>query len=178
MGIIIPSFYEYSLTPEEEATVARIGYERQLPMFAQPERNRNYYEGEIWEMWQHGVCAGAELAFARMCGLEDFVPHVNKFKTVSDVSGWEVRYSFGNNMLRFSEWDDPEACYVLLTEGLRHRTRRTKEQNWLGVPYRAVAWAYGHEISAKGEKIGKSWRLHRNRAHKMLELQQHSPSIV
>lgn len=172
MALIIPSVFEYALTPEEEATVAQVGYERQKPMFAQPERNRNYYEGEIWEMWQHAVCAGAELAFARMCGLHDFVPHVNKFKTVKDVVGWEVRYSFGNNMMRCSDWDSQDDIYVLLTEGLRHKTKRTKDNGWLGVPFKAVSWAYGHEI-AQGERFGNSWRLHKNKAHKMQELAAH-----
>ncbi len=171
MTTIIPTFFEYALTPEEEATVARIGYERQLPMFAQPERNRNYYEGEVWEMWQHSVCAGAELAFARMCGMSDFVPHVNKFKTVKDVSGWEVRYSFGNNMLRLSDWDDQDAVYVLLVDGLRHKTRRNPENGWVGVNYRAVCWAHGYEIAERGERMEKSWRLHKNKANKVSDLQ-------
>lgn len=167
MSFLKPQFFEYSLTPEEEALCARIGFERQEPMFAQPHRNRNYYEGEIWEMWQHAVCAGAELAFARMLGIDDFVPHVNKFKTVKDVGGYEVRYSFGNNLLRFSEWDDPEAIYVLLVNGLRHKTRRNPENGWRGFPYQAICWATGQEIMDNGEKLDRSWRISAGRANKM-----------
>jgi len=173
MTILIPNVFEYALTPQEEALVARIGYERQEPMFAQPERNRNYYEGEVWEMWQHAVCAGAELAFARMCGMTDFVPHVNKFKMVKDVGGWEVRYSFGNSMLRISDWDDRDASYVLLMDGLRHRTRRNPENGWVGVNYRAVCWANGHDIIERGERLGNSWRVHKNKANRMTDLLQY-----
>lgn len=167
MTFLKPQFFRYALTPEEEALCARIGYERQEPMFAQPERNRNYYEGEIWEMWQHAVCAGAELAFARMLGLNDFEPHVNKFKSVKDVSGYEIRYSFGNNMMRLSDWDNQDDIYVLIVNGLRHKTRRNKEDGWLGMPYQALCWAYGYEIAERGQRMDNSWRLHSSRANKM-----------
>lgn len=154
-----PLFHSYALTPEEEATCARIGFQRQEPMFAQPHRNRNYYEGEVWEMWQHAVCAGSELAFARMLGMPDFVPHVNKFKTEKDVGGYEVRYTFGNGMLRLSDWDDINAIYVLLADGLRHRVRRTNHEEWRGTPYRLVCWADGHHIAEQGERYKNGWRI-------------------
>ena len=170
MPFIAPRFYSYALTPQEEALCARIGYERQAPMFAQPERNRNYYEGEVWEMWQHAVCAGAELAFARMLGLNDFVPHVNKFKTEKDVDCYEVRYTFGSGILRLSDWDSKDDIYVLLADGMRHKVRRTKEQGWKGTPYRAVCWADGHHIAQHGKRIGKGWRLPVAKAFPMEEL--------
>jgi hypothetical protein len=157
----------YALTPKEEAICARVGYERQLPMLGQPERNRNYSEGDIWEVWQHSVCAGAELAFARMIGLKDFEPHVNKFKSMEDVPGYEVRYSFGNYKLRLSDWDDKDAVYVLLVNGLRTRTRRSADNGWLGVPYKAVCWATGHEIVERGDRLGNSWTVHSSKANRI-----------
>jgi hypothetical protein len=87
------SNWVYQLTPHEEAIAARVGWERQLPMLGQPERNRNYSEGDIWEAWQHMVCAASELAAARMMGLKDFEPHVNTFKNVLDIPGYEIEGS-------------------------------------------------------------------------------------
>lgn len=167
---VIPKFFSYSLTPEEEGICAKVGYLRQLPMLGQPERNRNYSEGDIWEVWQHSICAGAELAFAKMLGIEDFVPHVNKFKTAEDVPGYEVRYSFGNQKLRFSEWDNKDAIYVLLVEGISRKTRRLAANGWLGSPYRAICWADGHHIMNHGQKLGNSWTIGRMEAFAMEQL--------
>jgi len=167
---LIPQFFSHALTPAEEAICAKIGYERQLPMMGQPERNRNYSEGDVWEVWQHSVCAGAELAFARMLGLQDFVPHVNRFKSMEDVPGYEVRYSFGNQKLRLSDWDDKDATYVLLIDGLSHKTRRQASDGWLGKPYRAICWATGHHIMEHGERFGNSWSIPSTKAFPMKEL--------
>lgn len=79
--------WEYSLTPQEEATCVEVGYQRQKPYFGDPTRNINYSEGDLWEMWQHIVCAGSELAFARMMGNKDFIPHYNKWKSELDLPG-------------------------------------------------------------------------------------------
>ena len=57
---------KYSLTVEEEATCVEVGYQRQKPYFGDPTKNINYSEGDLWETWQHVVCAGSELAFARL----------------------------------------------------------------------------------------------------------------
>jgi hypothetical protein len=155
-----PKFFSYSLTPEEEATVARVGYERQLPYLGKPEMNRNYSEGDVWEVWQHSIAAGSELAFARMCGLQDFIPHVNKWKTEEDVPGFEIRYSFNGKAMRLSKWDDEQSTYVLLVDGLQHKTRRYAETNWLGEPYRAIGWATGKEIKKRGSVTQwGSWEL-------------------
>jgi hypothetical protein len=56
---------KYALTVEEEAICVEVGYQRQKPYFGDPTKNINYSEGDLWETWQHVVCAGSELAFAR-----------------------------------------------------------------------------------------------------------------
>jgi hypothetical protein len=143
----------YQLTPHEEATAARVGWERQLPMLGQPERNRNYSEGDIWEAWQHMICAASELAAARMMGLKDFEPHVNTFKNVLDIPGYEIRYSFTKTIpgypkysLRFKDGvDDPNEIYILIVGGPEEKTRRSKSDGYKSPAFRAVGWAYGHE---------------------------------
>lgn len=141
--------WSYALLPWEEALCARIGYERQLPYMGKPHMNRNYSEGDVWEIWQHAVAAGSELAFARMVGLTDFVPHVNKWRTEQDVPGFEIRYSFKRN-LRMHELDENDKIYVLLVDGLAIKSRRYENDGWLGVPYKAIGWMYGHQ--AKQDK--------------------------
>lgn len=146
--------WTYALTVEEEALCARVGWERQAPMLGQPERNRNYSEGDVWESMQHMICAGSELAFARMMGLNDFVPHVNTYKSVLDIPELgEVRYNFprgwptggGEFMgLRITAYDNPVLKYFLMVGGLATRTRR-RPPDWLGAPYTCVGWMYGHE---------------------------------
>lgn len=147
--------WTYSLTVDEEATVAKVGWERQLPYLGRPEANMNYSEGDAWEALQHMICAGSELAFARMLGLKDFVPHVNKWKTELDVPGFgEVRYAFPPNFpqysdvvrgLRMTKADDDDLKYVLLAGGLGKKTKRTAPK-WVSPPYIAVGWMYGHEV--------------------------------
>jgi len=144
----------YALTVEEEALATRIGYERQAPMLGQPERNRNYSEGDAWEAYQHIVCVGSEIAFARMLGDTTFVPHVNKFKSELDLPEWgEVRFGFPRgwpnrrgtlNGLRMTVNDDDHLKYALLAEGLSNRTRR-EAPDWLGAPYVAIGWLWGWE---------------------------------
>jgi len=138
----------YALTYGEEALCAVTGYMRQRKFLNKPYKNVNYVEGDIYEMWQHSVCAGAELAFARMIGLTNFEPTVDTFKSQFDIDGvCEVRYSFNNNLgLRFTDRDDKEARYVLIMDGLRHRTRRNAPE-FKGEPYRAVGWIWGYEVT-------------------------------
>lgn len=156
-------FTSYSLTPQEEALAARVGFERQLPYLGQPEKNRNYSEGDIWEVWQHAIAAGSEIAFARMCGLDDFQPHVNKWKTQEDVPGYEVRYSFSGKFIRLSEWDAEDAIYSLMIGGPVEKTRRIKENNWLSPPYQVIGWASGVEIKERGIYNGNYWTLDSNK---------------
>lgn len=145
----------YSLTPKEEALAARVGWERQLPMLGQPERNRNYSEGDIWETWQHMICAASELAAARMFGLEDFEPHANTFKEVLDIPGYEVRYSFTKTIpgypkyaLRFKDGvDDPDQIYILIVGGPEDKSRRSSADGYKTPAFRAIGWLYGHEIA-------------------------------
>jgi len=153
---------EYALTIEEEAICAQVGWDRQLPYLGQPEKNMNYSEGDVWESMQHMIAAGSELAFARMMGITDFVPHVNKWKTEVDVPGFgEVRYAFPPKFpeytneirgLRFTTNDDPDLKYVLLAGGLAKKTRR-QAPDWKGAPYVSVGWMYGHEC------MKETWRF-------------------
>ena len=143
--------WTYALTVEEEATAARIGWERQLPMLGQPKRNRNYSEGDVYEAWQHMVAAGSEIAIARMLGLTYFTPHVNTYHSRRDIPFGEVRYCFSSqygHRLRFNKAaDNEEEIYILSAHGLEIKTRRTAETGWVGTPYTALGWAYGHEIA-------------------------------
>jgi hypothetical protein len=146
--------WTYSLTPQEEAIAAKVGWERQLPMLGQPERNRNYSEGDIWETWQHMIAAASELAAARMFGLVDFVPHVNTFKSKLDIPGYEIRYSFTKKespkfALRYKDGvDDPNQIYILIVGGPEQKTRRSPENGYKTPPFRAVGWAYGRDCIA------------------------------
>jgi hypothetical protein len=141
----------YSLKVWEEALATRIGFARQEPMLGQPERNRNYSEGDIWEAWQHMITVGSEIAMARMLGLTDFVPHVNTFRSKQDIPGHEVRYSFykqSGPKLRFNAAiDNPDKKYLLTAEGLETRTRRSADSDWLGHPYKALGWMYGRDCT-------------------------------
>ena len=142
----------YSLTPEEEALCARIGFARQEPYLGAPQANRNYSEGDTWEIWQHIIAVGSELAFAKMVGVPDFIPHVNKWKTEQDVPGYEIRYSFQKKNENFPKWamryherDHDSHIYVLLTEGLEIKKRRNASDGYVSHPYKAVGWMWGYE---------------------------------
>jgi hypothetical protein len=163
---------EHALLPWEEAICARIGYERQLPYLGKPKANRNYSEGDVWEIWQHSIAAGSELAFARMIGLEDFVPHVNKWKTQEDVPGFEIRYSFKKTGIRLSSWDDENATYILIGDGLNVKTRRNEYNNWASEPYRALGWATGKQIKEQGvfDLKYNYWMLPLDNTNKMEQL--------
>jgi hypothetical protein len=145
--------WSYRLTPKEEAIAAQVGWERQLPMLGQPERNRNYSEGDIWEAWQHMLCAASELAAARMFGYNDFEPHVNTFKSKLDIPGYEVRYSFTSKVPEYPKWslrfksgvDDPNEIYILIVGGPEEKTRRSAADGYLAPAFRAVGWMYGKD---------------------------------
>ena len=151
--------WSYSLTPTEEATAVEVGYQRQKPYLGDPTRNVNYSEGDLWELWQHAVAAGSELAFARIIGKDDFTPHFNKWKTELDIPGLgEVRYTFSEQpKLRFTNKDDETMIYILMADGMRHKTRRVAP-DWLGVPYKALGWMYGNQCKKEVFKYNeKSW---------------------
>ena len=157
----------YALTVEEEALATRVGYLRQEPMLGQPERNRNYSEGDVREAWQHMVTVGSEIAAARMLGLWDFVPHVNTFKSRQDIPGYEVRYSFsrtsGHRLRYSSAVDSLEEIYILTAHGLETTSRRSADTDWKGTPYSALGWAYGYEIEQpkfqyQGNSYYMGWR--------------------
>ena len=165
--------WTYSLTTQEEAECVEIGYQRQKPYFGNPTKNINYSEGDLAELWQHTIACGAELAFARMLGNTDFKPHFNKWKTELDIPGFgEVRYTTSNYRgLRFTNRDDINLKYVLLTEGLNVKTRRSKENNYKSHPYVAIGWMYGKDcIKDEWKYNEKSWYVPRNFLNPMGEI--------
>ena len=143
----------YSLTPEEEGIASEVGYQRQKPYFGKPSKNMNYSEGDIWEMWQHALCAGSELAFARMMGFNDFIPHFNKWKNELDIPNLgEIRYVANKSRgLRYTVRDDESLIYVLMTGGASSRTRRQAPE-WESPPYEAVGWMLGRNC------MNDAWR--------------------
>jgi hypothetical protein len=124
-------------------------------MLGQPERNRNYSEGDIWEAWQHMICAASEIAAARIMGMDDFEPHVNTFKNKLDIPGYEVRYSFTKTIAGYPKWalrfkkgvDDLDEIYILIVGGPEQKTRRSAADGYETPAFRAVGWMYGHEIA-------------------------------
>lgn len=138
--------WEYSLTAAEEALAVQVGYKRQQRFFGRPEMNINYSEGDLWETWQHAVCAGSELAFARMLGWDTFIPHYDEFKMLQDLPKFgEIRYTFNYSRgMRFSTRDDVTQRYVLVVEGLAKRTRRIPP-DYISHPYKAIGWLWGYE---------------------------------
>ena len=162
--------WSYSLTPQEEAVCVEVGYQRQKPYFGDPTKNMNYAEGDLWELWQHAVCAGSELAFARMMGKDNFVPHFNKFKSELDIPGWgEVRYSFKDiPKLRFTDRDEPNLRYVLMVKGLAIKPRKQTPVEYKTEPYVAVGWAYGAECMLDEYQYNeKSWYVPQEFLHPM-----------
>lgn len=158
--------WEYSLDDADEATSVLIGVERQRPYFASPESNRNYSMGNIDETYRHIVTVGSEIAFARMLGLTDFVPHVNKWRSEPDVAIFEVRYAFPSNSygpsLRLNDRDKDTTPYVLLTEGSAIRTKRNNAEGGFNPshPYKALGWCYPSEVKFEHykEHFG-GWRI-------------------
>jgi len=156
---------QYSLSVKEEAVAAKVGWARQLRFLATPEANRNYSEGDVWEAFQHMICAGSEIAFARMLGRTDFVPSENTYKSELDIPGFgEVRYAFPPNFpeysdemrgLRMTNRDSDDLIYVLLAGGLGRKTKRYAP-DWLGAPYIAVGWMYGHEVKQEKWRFNES----------------------
>lgn len=171
------SRWEYRLTIEEEAICAQVGYERQLPYITNPSANRNYCEGPVKEIWQHSVAAGSELSFARMVGLKDFVPHVNKWNTVEDVPPFEIRYCFTQDRpgfehsLRLHTRDVDNHAYVLLADGLETATRSGKHEEYFSNPYRAIGWIYAKDgrVDAYADMWG-GWRVPSTHLRSMSEL--------
>ena len=157
--------WEYALTAEEEAICVEAGYQRQKPYFGDPTKNINYAEGDLWELWQHAVCAGSELAFARMMGNNEFVPHFNKWKTEQDIPGvGEIRYAFSDRTgLRFTTRDNPDLKYVLMVDGLAIKNKVEKGREYKSYPYKAIGWMYGHEcMQDKWAYNNKSWYVPRS----------------
>lgn len=152
--------WEYSLTPQEEALCVEVGYQRQKPFFGDPTKNINYSEGDLWELWQHAVAAGSELAFARMMGNNNYLPEYNTFKSKLDIPGWgEIRYSFKSTPeLRFTNRDNPEYKYALMIRGLAVKPKKQNPTEYKSEPYVAVGWLYGAECMLDEYRFNeKSW---------------------
>lgn len=169
----------YKLTPKEEALAARVGFERQLPMFGQPERNRNYSEGDIWETWQHMICAASEIAAARIMGMDDYEPEANTFKNKLDIPGYEVRYSFTKTnpngpkyALRFnSKVDSLDEIYILIVGGPEQKTRRDPSDGYKTPAFRAIGWMRGSDCVSEEWSTGpNSYMVPAGRLHEMSEL--------
>jgi hypothetical protein len=169
----------YRLTPKEEALAARVGFERQLPMFGQPERNRNYSEGDIWETWQHMICAASEIAAARIMGMDDYEPEANTFKNKLDIPGYEVRYSFTKTnpngpkyALRFnSKVDSLDEIYILIVGGPEQKTRRDPSDGYKTPPFRAIGWMLGSDCMKEEWSTGpNSYMVPAGRLNEMSEL--------
>jgi hypothetical protein len=86
-------------------------------------------------------------------GLDDFEPHANTFKSVLDIPGYEIRYSFTREYgeakysLRFKEGvDDPEQIYILIVGGPEQKTRRSPEEGYVTPPFRAIGWMLGKDM--------------------------------
>jgi len=161
--------WDYALTNTEEATAVEVGYQRQKPYLGDPTRNINYSEGDLWEMWQHVVTTGSELAFARMMGKKDFVPHYNKWKSELDIPGiGEVRYAFPPiRGMRFTTRDKEDLIYVLVTDGLVHKIRRTAP-DWSGPKYVAQGWLYGKDCKRDEWRYNeKTWYVPVNFLNRM-----------
>jgi hypothetical protein len=171
--------WTYRLTSKEEAIAARVGWERQLPMLGQPERNRNYSEGDIWETWQHMIAAASEIAAARMMGLDDYEPEANTFKNKLDIPGYEVRYSFTKTNpngpkygLRFnSKVDSTDEIYILIVGGPEQKTRRDPSDGYKAPAFRAIGWLRGSEC-VKDEYFvkGNSYMVPAGSLHEMQNL--------
>lgn len=143
--------WTYEATPINEAVATAVGFLRQAPYLGQPERNRNYSEGDIWEAWQHEITTLAEIAFAAMLGNTNFIPSYGTHKQEPDVGQWEVRYGFSDSDgnikgLRFSEGvDNPDSPYVLIAGGPERKMRRSASNNYATPPFTALGWMWGHE---------------------------------
>lgn len=152
--------------------MVEVGYQRQKPYFGDPTRNVNYSEGDLWELWQHAVCAGAELAFARMLGINDFIPHYNKWKSELDIPGFgEIRYSFPPvRGMRYTTRDSDENWYVLISDGLCHKVKRTAPQ-WQGPAYNAIGWMWGKDCKRDEWRYNeKTWYVPVDQLRPMEEL--------
>jgi hypothetical protein len=150
--------WTYTLTLQEEGQCCEVGYERQKPYFGDPTHNRNYFEGDRWELFQHIQCAEAELAAARMLGLNNFIPHFNEWKNKLDIPGnpgFEVRYvrdkgNWSFPSLRYSTKADNRGIdipYILITGGPEERSKRDPDDGYIGRPYKAEGWSYASEIA-------------------------------
>lgn len=169
--------WEYSLNDADEAMCVLTGVERQRRYFDHPELNRRYSMGNIDETYRHIISVGAELAYARMLGIEDFVPHVDKWRSEADVAIFEVRYSFPSNSyepsLRLTGNDKDDTPYVLIAEGASIRTKRNNAEGGFNPshPYKALGWCYPREVKLEHyEEYFGGWRIPIHALRPMSEL--------
>lgn len=157
--------YSYTPTVLDEAVATSVGFLRQAPYLAQPERNRNYSEGDIWEAWQHSIAALSEIAFAAMIGYPNFIPSYNTHKSEPDVYGWEVRYGFSQDdglpptHMRYSGTiDNNKLPYAFLVGGPEKKFKRSASTNYEGMPITALGWIWGVDAAVPEHYIGDNER--------------------
>jgi len=157
--------HTYTPTVLDEAVATAVGFLRQAPFLAQPERNRNYSEGDIWETWQHNIAALSEIAFAGMMGTPNFIPSVNTHKSEPDYKQWEVRYGFSQENglppthMRYSGTvDNNKLAYVFLVGGPEKKFKRSAMNNYEGIPFTALGWIWGFEAAVQEHYIGDNER--------------------
>lgn len=171
------ALWEHRLTLDEEAIAYEIGIKRQGKL-KEPWTNRNYSMGDVDEGHRHMIAAGSEIAFAKMLGIEDFVPHYDVWTSQPDVSIFEVRYSFPSDeyepSLRLHNRDKDSSPYVLLTEGLAIRKKRIPSEDYVSHPYFAVGWAFPGEVKLEQYRDYHSgWRVPVSALRSMKELEPH-----
>lgn len=178
-----PTYFQHQLSLDDEALACRTGYARQLPMMGQPRRNRNFSEGDCWEIHQHIIVAGSEIAFARMCGLDCFEPTVNTFKTEPDVGtnecGVEIRYSYKGDTLRISanqKYDRHNMVYALMTGGLHLRRRRSAAEGWLGPAYICLGWA-SYDYAKQFGEYKPEWNSYLLPKHLLLDINDFTTDV-
>lgn len=160
------SRWSIELTPEEEARACAVGFLRQFKYLATPEANRRFSMGDTDEIRVHSVAAGAEIAWAKMLGVDaGFIPSVNTWKSEPDVGEWEVRWKQTNGgltkpSLRFSgSVDSHKAPYVLMIGGPEQGTRRSAANGNMTPPYEALGWCYPNEVMLPQYIAGEEYGL-------------------
>jgi hypothetical protein len=141
-------------TIADEARASAVGYLRNERYMLAPEANRSYSEGAIWEEWQHKIGALAEISFAAMMGIENFLPSYNTHKGEPDVGDWEVRYGFSQDNglppthMRFvGSVDTLTSPYVLILGGSEKRFKRSAANDYKAPAMTAVGWTWGNEVA-------------------------------
>ncbi len=101
------------------------------------------------------------------------VEEYDKSEFLSEKISEELEKYFQNNPEEeVVSWDDENATYILIGDGLNVKTRRNEYNNWASEPYRALGWATGKEIKERGVFDTKYnyWMLPLDNTNKMGQL--------